>query len=108
MLWDFKDHLINSLIIKASEHCNLNCDYCYINNTSKIKVISTKVIEEAIIKYIEYIKSKNVRIPYLYIVWHGGEPLVCGLEFYQKIVDIENRISSNYENFKIFNALQTN
>ena len=108
MLWDFKDHLINSLIIKTSECCNLNCDYCYIDNTNKIKTIDIKIIEKTIIKYIEYIKSKRLKSSYLYIVWHGGEPLTCGIQFYKKIVNLEKKILLNYKGFKIFNSIQTN
>jgi uncharacterized protein len=90
-----------SLIVKPiSYKCNLQCDYCFFDSLPKEKfnTISSSVIEKVIREYLEY-QNNNV------FVWHGGEPLLAGIDFFKEIIEIQSRYN---EGNKIVNYLQTN
>ncbi len=89
-----------TVLIMPTDYCNMNCIYCFNSRrTKEKKVISldtVKKIFSATIPFYERIR----------FVWHGGEPLSMGLDFYKAAVrmqkemningaDIENSIQSN-------------
>jgi uncharacterized protein len=51
----------------------------------------------------QYIRSQNV--PHIDMAWQGGEPTLMGLEFFKRIVEIQQKYSQGKT---ILNALQTN
>jgi uncharacterized protein len=51
----------------------------------------------------EYITSQN--IPVIQFVWHGGEPTMLGIDYYKKILELQNKYSKGKT---IENILQTN
>ena len=51
----------------------------------------------------EYIAANDV--PEVTFNWHGGEPLVLGLDFYRKAMDLERKYADGKT---VFNTLQTN
>lgn len=108
-LWNYKDYQINSLVIKASDYCNLRCDYCYQKerNINKSIHIDIDLIRKVIIDYFSY-AEKNSLDDDLYIVWHGGEPLICGIDFYKEVVKIEKEICGFRSGRRIYNSIQTN
>lgn len=108
-LWDYKDYEVSSIIVKASDYCNLRCEYCYQKerNINKVVHIDPKLIKKTILDYFSYAEARS-KNNILYIVWHGGEPLICGLEFYKIIVNIQNEICEGSPNRIICNAIQTN
>lgn len=108
-IWDYRDYQINSLIIKSSDYCNLRCSYCYQKERNKNKVmhIDIGMMEKLIRDYFSF-AAKNNQDDSLYIVWHGGEPLMCGLDFFKNIVEIEKSICKEKEGRVIYNAVQTN
>ena len=63
--------------------CNLSCSYCY---TSKIKNSKKCMPAETLKKVIDYFFRDQNDIEF---IWHGGEPLLAGLNFYQKIVKFQ-------------------
>ncbi|MDO5569863.1 MAG: anaerobic sulfatase maturase [Bacteroidales bacterium] len=82
--------------------CNLACDYCYYLGTTPAKdgVIEDGLLEEYISTYIKAQPSKDVLF-----VWHGGEPLLAGLNFYKKVLKLQLKYGRGY---RIDNVLQTN
>ncbi|PHO06151.1 hypothetical protein BFT35_12800 [Thermoanaerobacterium thermosaccharolyticum] len=71
--------------------------------------MDASTFENILQNYINFIESNKQEL-ILNIVWHGGEPLVAGLDYYKKMMEIENRYSelNKDANIKIFNYLQTN
>ncbi|WP_067840080.1 anaerobic sulfatase maturase [Amphibacillus sediminis] len=88
----------------VSEACNLACDYCYYSSCGgkpgKINRVDEDVLEKFII---EYMKIKRRAVPF---AWQGGEPLLAGLDFFQKVVDLQAKHAPR--NTMISNAIQTN
>ena len=86
--------------------CNLDCAYCYYLEKEKIYGNSGRfrMDERTLEKFIdEYIVSQNV--PVVRFVWHGGEPVMLGLDYYKKALELQNRYSRGRS---IENVLQTN
>lgn len=99
-----------SILIKpVGALCNLNCKYCYYlhkreilykNKQSKNNVMDYSVLEEVVMQYITSTSSREVTFN-----WHGGEPLLAGLDFYEKAMLLQNKYAAGRA---IKNTLQTN
>ena len=87
-----------SLIMKVVSTCNLACRYCdadiYSNRRMSLDTLS-QVIKKAL-NYADYVE----------FIWHGGEPLLMGIQFYEKVVELQKRYK--HEGQTIENSLQTN
>jgi uncharacterized protein len=62
--------------------------------------MSDELLERYISQYIE-----AVQVPTVTFCWHGGEPLLAGIDFYEKAVALQQRYRGNKQ---IENSLQTN
>ena len=86
--------------------CNIGCKYCFYLEKEKIfpKSENFKMKEEILEKYIEqYIASQPTKE--VAFTWQGGEPTMLGVNYFQKIVELQQR----YANEKIIsNCIQTN
>ena len=84
--------------------CNLNCTYCYYLDKAGIydkePKMSLDILEKCIKEYLGINDSEEITFD-----WHGGEPLILGLEYFEKIVEFQNKYKSRK---KIFNTIQTN
>ena len=95
----------NLMMKPAGSLCNLDCHYCYYLDKAEIygghePKMSYDMLETTIR---EYIKANDV--DEVTFNWHGGEPLVLGLDFYKKAVELEKKYADGK---KIHNTLQTN
>lgn len=89
-----------SLVIVPTDICNMHCIYCYhIPHYSEKNIMSYETLENIMKKTIPY-------YDYVNFLWHGGEPLICGIDFYKKVVELENKYNVN--NAIITNKMQTN
>lgn len=86
--------------------CNLNCAYCFylhkesLLSTSNKWQMSDDVLEEFIKQYIQGQNHNEIIFS-----WQGGEPTLCGLNFFEKVAFYERK----YMGDKIIhNDLQTN
>jgi len=53
---------------------------------------------------VDLLMKKTIKdYDWLHFIWHGGEPLLLGVNFYKNVIEIEKRY-----NVKVTNALQTN
>lgn len=87
--------------------CNLQCGYCYngshrnsVNKPSKI--ISDEILYKIFTEIYPFCKDEH----FLDIIWHGGEPLLAGQEFYRRAVAIEKECLGG--KIKLINGIQTN
>ncbi|MCR4276744.1 MAG: radical SAM protein [Candidatus Roizmanbacteria bacterium] len=90
-------------IIKISgDSCNLKCEYCFYRkkNQDKKTIMSFCILEKFIKEYLELFDG-NLRF-----TWHGGEPLLAGYDFFEKVVAFQEKYS--HKSHKILNTVQTN
>ena len=85
--------------------CNLDCSYCYYRDKAEIysapqNRMTDEVLEEYVRQYLE-----AVNLPTVTFCWHGGEPLLAGIDFYRKAVELQQRYAAGRQ---IENTLQTN
>lgn len=97
----------HAMIKPIGSICNLDCTYCYylhkkelLGSNSKFQ-ISDEILETHIRQYIEGQDRSEVVFS-----WQGGEPTLLGLEFFQKVVELEQKYKK--PNQRIENDLQTN
>ncbi len=91
-----------TLIVKAiGAFCNLKCNYCFFHETEQAKprIMQNEVLTKLIREYLEHSPTNE-------FVWHGGEPLLAGIPFYQKALELQHQFASSGN--KIVNSLQTN
>lgn len=94
-----------TLIFKETEACNSNCVYCDVITRKKPKTISWDKLERVFVYINEYLeKFPN---EYFSIVWHGGEPLIVGVAFYNRVLEIIDRYCPNTKS-RIEHDLQSN
>lgn len=100
-----------SLVVKVASRCNLNCTYCYVYNKGddsylkQPKIMDSKTVKKLLNNILDHC-SKNDLEKFL-IVFHGGEPLLTGVEFYINFVkDYENIFKNS--NKTIDFVMQTN
>jgi len=89
----------------AGSLCNLGCTYCYYLDKSDLyggaqPRMTPQVLEQVIKSYIE---ANDV--PQVQFVWHGGEPLVMGLDFFEKAVVFQKKYAHGKT---VSNSIQTN
>lgn len=94
----------NMMFKPIGSQCNLNCSYCYyLDKTAlyqKESLISMELLEKTIKEYIELNDNEEITFD-----WHGGEPLLLGLNFFEKIVAFQSKYKGDK---RILNTIQTN
>lgn len=88
--------------IQVTLNCNLACAYCFQNHAGKIIDLST--VEHILEKTVHFSTPDENLKKTVQVYWHGGEPLLAGIDFFRQIIEIENKFSE-----VVFeNRLQTN
>ncbi len=87
--------------------CNLDCRYCYYLQTERLYPnresfrMADDCLEQYIEQHIEACPDEVIRFS-----WHGGEPLMLGLDYFRKIVALQRKHQPS--NQRIANGIQTN
>ena len=99
-------HPMYIMVKPVGSACNLRCDYCYYLEKQHLyanegrQMLSDELLERFIREYIE-----SQTTPEVLFTWHGGEPLVRPLAFYEKVMRLQQRYARGR---RIANSLQTN
>ena len=72
------------LLLQAVERCNLDCSYCYLPNRAK----SGKMSLETVAASIRWLRKGGLLGKSLEVLWHAGEPLLAGVDFYRRAHEI--------------------
>ena len=97
---------VNLLIKPASGMCNMRCKYCfYYDETEKRQQASYGLMLEKTLKNVIR-KTVLVASGSATIAFQGGEPTLCGLPFFKKVVEFVNHYNRNHIHIEY--ALQTN
>jgi uncharacterized protein len=80
------------VVFKIAQHCNLNCDYCYVYNRgddswrTRPRIVSDEVAEMLGRRVAE--QCRRFSLDHFIIEFHGGEPLLVGKARMQRIIDL--------------------
>lgn len=89
-----------TLIVKPTSECNFRCKYCYHADTQyKPGILGIDQLE----KLIRITLAEYDRVEF---VWHGGEPLLCGIGYFQRVVDFQKKYKR--KETIVINSVQTN
>jgi serine-type anaerobic sulfatase-maturating enzyme len=86
--------------------CNLDCRYCFYLEKENLYPAKTNwaMPEDVLETYVRgYIQSQNV--PQISFAWQGGEPTLLGVEYFEKVVELQEKYADGK---RIENAFQTN
>lgn len=84
----------------VGSRCNLACRYCYYLDKEHHEEMTDELLDEFVRQYLEAQTQ-----PEVLFTWHGGEPLLRPISFYQKALQMQQRYAHGRT---IDNCLQTN
>ena len=86
----FYEHI--NILVMPTDACNMNCVYCFHKpHQNGIEVMGAETLKRMLDITVPFYKSIN-------FIWHGGEPLLVGLDFYQKVVELQKQSSCDIKN----------
>jgi uncharacterized protein len=92
-------------VFKISKYCNLRCGYCYefphLGDKSRMSLDQIRAAFRNIKDSIDKLEMERADF-----IWHGGEPLLIPLHYYEQIDLLQKEVFGT--GFKIKNAVQTN
>lgn len=89
-----------NVIVKVTNRCQYKCSYCFVRDSVRPLQMSAEILGSTIRKLFSQTRYSEV-----HFIWHGGEPLLRGIKFFQEIVDLQNKYCSGLE---YSNSVQTN
>jgi len=90
------------LVLQPTSFCNIDCDYCFLPGRN----IKTLMTDATLRNVIDNLTKDNLLSTKLTILWHSGEPLVAGVDFYRRAFDmVSYRIPSGV---KVTHSILTN
>lgn len=95
----------NIMLKPVGSLCNLKCEYCYYLDKAGIYGGREPRMDETMLEHFirQYIQANDVRE--VTFNWHGGEPLLMGMDFYKKALEYERKYADGK---MISNTIQTN
>ena len=99
---DLEKHLPVVPQIQVTRNCNLACGYCFQEHSGGIIGLST--VETILRRVIAHNLTVDPLTKVIQIYWHGGEPLLAGIDFFRAII----RLESQYSELSFENRIQTN
>ena len=88
----------------TGSRCNLACHYCYYLEKQNFYPEQVPLSDELLETFIrQYLEAQTM--PQVLFTWHGGEPLLLPLSFYQRALGLQQRYARGRQ---IDNCLQTN
>lgn len=89
------------LLIVPTDYCNMKCKYCFFDKCSQPEnKMSIEILQQLM----------KITLPFynkISFIWHGGEPLSMGLDFYKKVVELQEYYRAKFD-VKLSNNIQTN
>ena len=88
------------LIKPVGDHCNLRCRYCFNKPSSPFRLMPDQLLETLIAQVFDLNPGVTD------FIFHGGEPLLAGMQFFEKAMSFQER--HNRRSQKIRNFITTN
>ncbi len=95
---------ITVVIRPVDEACNLACTYCNAEPYGQgPKVMNYESLERIISQ------ASQPEYHFISFCWHGGEPLLAGIDFYRKVISLQHRyFGGNFRYRTCENIIQSN
>jgi len=90
-----------AVLVEPTSSCNLHCTYCY-KGDKPDKTMSLDTFTSVLYKVITYNENRKRSSSF---VWHGGEPTMVGVKFYEKAFEYIETLECKH---KVSHTLQTN
>ena len=90
------------IVLQPTSFCNLNCRYCYVPDRRDKERVSAAVLE----KSIELAVNSDLIDKECEFLFHAGEPMTVGMEFYRKTALLIDK--HNNDSKKFHKVIQTN
>ena len=98
--------IVGVMIKPVGALCNLDCAYCYYLDKEKLYSGQMARMDIQLLeKFTEQYIAANQRADEISFCWHGGEPLLAGLDYFKKAVSFQKKYNPGKQ---ISNSLQTN
>ncbi len=91
---------IVAVIKPVGDHCNLRCRYCF----NKPSSFSQRMSEDVLESIIAQVLTQNPGATDF--IFHGGEPLLAGITFFEKALSFEERYRRSSQ--RVRNSVMTN
>jgi len=88
-------------IVKPTHNCNLRCKYCYLEDGAENGMMNKETLQNTIEQVSEASENNAA-----HFIWHGGEPLLAGLDFFRNAARISRKLRK--EGYHISNSIQSN
>jgi radical SAM protein with 4Fe4S-binding SPASM domain len=94
------------LILKPTESCNSACTYCDVVRKPTVRqVLSFELLDLLYQRIDEYLQSEpEARLE---VIWHGGEPLTLGADYFRQAVELQRRRCPETQ-ARLSHAIQSN
>ncbi len=94
--------IMTPIVKVVGNFCNCRCKYCFYHSKdqSTTCVMSVELLKEFVKQYMELFSRR------LIFIWHGGEPLLAGLDFFKEVVNVQ--LENLKDGQSIQNRIQTN
>lgn len=76
-----------TVIVKPTVLCNCSCKYCI----TPLHIPHSRMSLDTIERICQLLSKSSVYNDFCFI-WHGGEPMLMGIDFYKGVIDIQNKI----------------
>lgn len=87
-------------IIKPTNECNFACRYCYTEDTAEKGRMNHKTLQKTVEQLASLPEKDGIKF-----IWHGGEPLLMGIDFYKEAIEIQRQVIKGKT---VQNSIQTN
>ena len=95
-----EDHPYLAIIVKPTYDCNMSCRYCSLEEHDTSARMSLQTVDRLFERVTSFCGTERT----IYLIWHGGEPLLMGPTFY----DYVGQKTREFGEFSIVNSLQSN
>lgn len=101
-------------VVKVSKLCNMRCRYCYeweeLNSRARM---SFELWEQLLLSMRDYHERQAARLGRKLetrIIWHGGEPTLLPLSYFERVLELQARLlgAHRLRSGEFRNTLQTN
>ena len=90
-----------TVIVMTSSQCNLSCGYCYARASQPLET------RMSVSKIGQLIRNCSLGFDSVKFIWHGGEPLFMGMDFYKTVVKAQQEVKQ-VRGVGFVNTMQTN